>query len=156
MKRKLNIFAIIAVVMVAMAALILGSCNADDEFGYYDDGVYTMAEGLLEYPEGNHPVSSDSLIYEGHSKIKFEFYVSGQKDERDYYIHIKVYENSNSGQLTAVGEWDSSDIKSVTIIPRRLVPNENNTGVFYFNITVRTFDFGNATLNNYSVTLSKK
>lgn len=45
MKKKMNLTAIIAVAMVAMSVLVLGSCNADDDYNEFDYG--TLAKGMV-------------------------------------------------------------------------------------------------------------
>ena len=45
MKSNINFTAIIAVAMIAMSVLVLGSCNADDDYDNY--GIGTLANGMM-------------------------------------------------------------------------------------------------------------
>ncbi|MCQ2212624.1 MAG: hypothetical protein MJZ36_03195 [Bacteroidaceae bacterium] len=150
MKRKLNIFAIIAVVMVAMAALILGSCNSDDEFDYYGEGMYTMAEGLLNIGELPPSIQEDSIVYVGTKIIDTDY---NEEVGGPCEFSITIVQKTGSKPIIKEHGCEGIADNEYTIVLKSETINNNKC---YVDILIRHSFWGTIDLKNVQFNLTVK
>ena len=123
MKSKINFTAIIAVAMIAMSVLVLGSCNADDddynfEYGTLAKGV--MTRGAETPPQPKLEVISDtttnSYIIELHSDCP-----EISKGKYIAQINTMIYYKDNIPTINLLSYKPQEFVKNLIIFKRIII-----------------------------------
>ena len=122
MKKKFNLTAILAVVMVAMLSINLVSCTADDEYDNCFDGAYTLAQGIFDLNEEGRP-ASDNLTQDHTYNLPFVLLAFEPKTNpnndytslRSYVSFAVTYSNDKNARDLRVSSWSNAFLNYVNV-----------------------------------------
>ena len=135
MKSKINFTAIIAVAMIAMSVVVLGSCNAEDDDYNFEYG--TLAKGVMTR-SGDYDGISDNIINVNVIDQTFQVEFNEKNTPVTVSVEIKVDTISKKSSCK-IKKCDIFEINQISATAKNF---DFNQGYCDMEIVINSTDYG--------------